>query len=310
MAVMQTYDLNGKKLSFANWISNLSPVETPFVSMTKKEAVTETKFSWQTDYLAKPRFHAVQEGSDVQNSEYSMFTTEVKDNYTQILRKVVSVTDTANLIASYGRGRELAYQLEKAGSAIKRDLEAIFLSNQVLNAGNATTARKTACFQALVAAKDAANPETGAIVHFESGASTLAIGDLEKMFYQLYIANSKANIIMFHPKHARVFANLQEEGGTNAKKLFSNDNETFSYYVNTLIDAFGREYKLVPNRFMPQDAVYFFNANDFTQMVLRAPNRVKLAKEGAFERWMIEMEVGLRLDNPYAAGVLKIKAGS
>ena len=34
-----SYDLNGKKLSFANWISNLSPTETPFVSMTGKEAI-------------------------------------------------------------------------------------------------------------------------------------------------------------------------------------------------------------------------------------------------------------------------------
>ena len=36
-----SYDLNGKKLSFANWISNLSPTETPFVSMTGKEAIVQ-----------------------------------------------------------------------------------------------------------------------------------------------------------------------------------------------------------------------------------------------------------------------------
>jgi len=100
MAIMQTYDLKGKELSFANWISNLSPTETPFISMTKKEAVIETKYSWQTDYLAKPKFHSVLEGSDVSDADFSMITPEIKSNYTQILRKVVRVTDTANLIAS------------------------------------------------------------------------------------------------------------------------------------------------------------------------------------------------------------------
>ena len=306
MAVMQTYDLKGKKLSFANWISNLSPTETPFVTMTKKEAVTETKFSWQTDTLAKPKIHGVIEGSDVTDQDYSMSDTEVKNNYTQILRKVVSVTDTANLIAAYGRGRELAYQLEKAGVALKRDLEAILLSSQSAVVGNSSTARKTAGFQSLVAAKDSAHADTGAVVHFDTaGVGVVTMEDLNKMFYNLYLVNSKANIIMFHPKHAKIFAKLQEVDG--AKKLFSNDETTFSHYVNTLINSFGKEFKLVPNRFMPESALYFFQSGDFTQMVLRAPQRVKLAKEGSFEKWMIEMEVGLRLDNPFAAGVINIK---
>ena len=48
---MTSYDLNGKKLSFANWISNISPTDTPFISMTGKEGVTQTTFQWQTDVL-------------------------------------------------------------------------------------------------------------------------------------------------------------------------------------------------------------------------------------------------------------------
>ena len=47
-----SYDQNGKKLSFANWISVLSPQDTPFVSMTGKESINQTIFSWQTDALA------------------------------------------------------------------------------------------------------------------------------------------------------------------------------------------------------------------------------------------------------------------
>ena len=34
MTTLVSYDLKGKKLSFANWISNMSPSETPFTSMT------------------------------------------------------------------------------------------------------------------------------------------------------------------------------------------------------------------------------------------------------------------------------------
>ncbi|UZV39623.1 major head protein [Trabzonvirus APT65] len=307
MAVMQTYELQGKKLSFANWISNLSPTETPFITMTQKEAVDHTKFSWQTDTLNDIVTHAHVEGSDALDAEAVMNPTTVLNGYTQILRRVVKVSDTANMLASYGRGREVPYQLEKAGLAIKRDLEAILLSDQVGDAGSPTTPRKAGSFQGLVAPLNAVMPGTGAVIHFESAASgVIDFADIRKMTYNIYLANSKANIIMFHPKHAITFSALQETNGQT--KLFDGDEKTFSYYVNTYIDEFGKEYKLVPNRFMPEDALYFFNSKDFTQMVLRAPQRIKLAKEGSFEQWMIEMEVGLRLDNPFSAGVIKAKA--
>ena len=39
MATLVSYDLTGKQLSFANWISNLPPTDTPFVSMTGKESI-------------------------------------------------------------------------------------------------------------------------------------------------------------------------------------------------------------------------------------------------------------------------------
>ncbi|MGL5014260.1 MAG: SU10 major capsid protein, partial [Bacteroidales bacterium] len=52
MAILTSYDLRGKKDSFASWISNLSPTDTYFVSVTKKEQVQNTLFQWQTDSLA------------------------------------------------------------------------------------------------------------------------------------------------------------------------------------------------------------------------------------------------------------------
>lgn len=307
MATLKSYDLKGQKLSFANWISNLSPTDTPFVSMTGKEATNQTKFYWQTDRLDAVKVHNIQEGSDAVLDERK--STEVKDNVTQILRRVVKVSDTANTLANYGRGRELQYQMEKMGKAIKRDLEAILLSDQAKQeqtTGSANTPRKTAGFAALVAPKDQADTDTGAVVNFETAANKLAITDLQKMTYNLYLANSKADVIMFHPKHSVFFSYLTEVDGYT--KVFDGDEDTFSMYVNTYVDEFGNSYKLVPNRFMPENFIYFFNPSDFTQMVLRAPSRTELAKDGSYEQWMIEMEVGLRLRDPFCAGALKIKA--
>ena len=113
MATFTSYELNGKKLSFANWISNLSPTDTYFTSATGKEAIQQTLFQWQTDRLAKAANNAVVEGSAAEAPVRS--STTVLNNVTEILRKVVRVSDTANSLANYDRGQELQYQMEKAG---------------------------------------------------------------------------------------------------------------------------------------------------------------------------------------------------
>lgn len=313
MAIMHSYELNGKKQSFANWISNLSPTETPFTSMTPKEAINQTKFFWQTDRLAPVKAHEVKEGADVVETDISMGATTVVNNVTQIMRRAFKISDTANAMANFGRGRELPYQMEKFSTALKRDIEKTLLSAQTKTEAQTGTAGKTACFQALVAAEGEADQDTGAVVKFKGGVAPsstnqwgMTLAKVREMTYNLYLANSEADTIMFHPKHAAFFAGLQSIN--NNAKMFDGDTTTFSHYVNTYIDEFGREYKLIPNRWMPEDAVYFFKPSDFTQMVLRAPQRVELGKEGNFTSWMIETELGLRLRDSFAAGVLLLKA--
>lgn len=309
MAMLHSYDLNGKKLSFANWISNIVPADTPFTSMTGKEAIKNTEFHWQVDVLAAPdAANAVEEGSTV--SDASHVATVEKSNYTQILRKVVNVSDTANAMDNYGRASELAYQMEKASKELKRDLETILLSAQTKVAAASGTAPKTDCFQALVAAKDAADAATGAIVHKETAvADTITEKELFDVTYNLYLAGSEANIIMYHPENAAFFASLMETpaSGSQRMKMFEGMDTTFNKYVSTIIDPLGQSYKLIPNRFMPKKTVYFLNPKDWTQMVLRAPQKIKLDKKGSFEQYFIEMELGLRHRNPYASGILKIK---
>lgn len=313
MATMYSYELNGKKQSFANWISNLSPTETPFSSMTPKEAINQTKYFWQTDRLAPVKIHSIKEGADVAESDISMGTTTVLDNYTQILRRAFRISDTADKMANFGRGRELPYQMEKYSQALKRDIEVALLQNGAKVEAAAGTAGKFAGFSSLVAAEDAVDPDTGAVVHFKSGTAPSAANQwsvthdlIRKMTYNMYLANNEASVIMFHPKHAAFWATLQSKG-SNAK-MFDGDTKTFSHYVNIYVDEFGREYKLIPNRWMPENKIYFFKPTDFTQMILRAPKKIELGKEGNFTSWMIETEIGLRLRDPFAAGILELKA--
>lgn len=309
MATLVSYDLQGKKLSFANWISNLSPTDTPFVSMTGKESIAQTLFQWQTDSLSAATANAVVEGSVAKDG--ALASTTALNNYTQILRKVLKVSDTANALANYGRGRELQYQMEKAGKEIKRDLEKILLSAQEKDPGDSSTKpRLTGAFKSLVAAVGEQDEDTGAVVHKSIEGAELAESDIWGLTYNLYLSGSHADIIMFHPKHASFFSSLMEVGVGDRVKMFDGKDTKFNTYVTEVIDPLGQRYCLCPNRWMPEDSIYFFRAKDWTQMILRAPERTKLAKDGSYEKWMIEMEIGLRHANPFASGILELEGGT
>ena len=338
MATFTSYELNGKKLSFANWISNLSPTDTFFTSATGKEAIQQTLFQWQTDRLAPAADNAVVEGSPA--AEGTVVPSVTKSNETQILRKVVKVSDTANALANYGRGRELQYQMEKAGKEIKRDLEKLLLDGKQSHIqGDASAkARQTAGFIGQIAdgkaviggvatdgttpvvhaAAAAADPDTGAVVYktvadpytfdkvtgVQTAAGAITEAELFDVTAALYIAGAEPDTIMFHPMHAGFFSSLQEKstGGTRTR-MFENTPKV-SVFVSELVDPLGQSFKLVPNRFADPKYIYIFNPADWTQMILRAPQRTQLAKDGSYEKWMIEMEVGLRHRNPYASGLL------
>lgn len=334
-----SYSLKGVKESFSNWISNLSPTDTPFTSMTGKEAVKNKYFQWQTDALNAVTENAVAEGSAAEAG--TLGSTTVLQNVTQILRKVVRVSDTANAFANYGRGSETQYQVEKASKELKRDIEWALLNNGVVTGseakditepgiaiGTGTSAigggtnstpngvRRTKGFTDLVAAKGSHSPEnTSAIVHKDvTTVGKVSESDVFSITEALYLAGAKATHIMFHPKYAKFFSSLMEKvdntSGTDEvvrKRMFNGSvANKVNAYVSSMVDPLGQEFTLLPNRWMPVDRIYFFNPSDWTQMILREPQRIALAKDGSYEKSMIECELGLRHKNPFASGILVV----
>ena len=292
MSTYCTYDMKGIKSEFADWVSNISPEYTPFISMLRKFPVSNTHFQWQTDSLSGMDVdNAIIEGADA--GSFTGIPTTVISGYTQIMRKVVQVSDTANSIASYGREKELYYQLKKAAKELKRDHESIFLlKDQEGVTATSTTPSLSNSFGFMI---DPANNLAASAATFEK--------DIFAATETLYTEGSEADIIMYSPELSLHFSSLQETGERH--RIFKNDKR-FEVEVNYLVDPLGQEYKLIPNRWLPTGVLYIFRAEDVSMAVLRAPQQTKLAKQGSSEKYMIEQEVGLRLANPLCAAVVTV----
>lgn len=299
-----SYEILGVKEEFAGWVSNISPYDTPFVSMTGKFPIHNKVFEWQTDRLDNVWANNAWDSDTL--PEPSGITTEVHQNYTQILRKVIQVSDTAEALSTYGRPSETEYQIGKASKEIKRDLETILLSTQKKVEGDSTTPRMTSGFYDLTAGIGEAEPESGAITHKKLPGHAFTEEDIFDITWNLNMVGARANTIMFHPIHAKFFANMFESHGETRIKMYDNDTKEFSHYVNQIRDPLGQVFNLLPNDNMDEDMVYFFHPHDWFQRVLRNPTLHQLGKFGSFNKYMLEMEVGLQHRHRWASGILEL----
>jgi len=132
------YTSIGVREDLANVIYDISPTDTPIMSSIGKAKATQTNHEWQTDALAAATTaNALIEGDDAAAS--SLAPTTRIGNFTQIVGKTVQVSGTLEAVDKAGRKSEKAYQLAKAASEIKRDIETIITANQADIRSDTTT---------------------------------------------------------------------------------------------------------------------------------------------------------------------------
>lgn len=178
----ETYDAVGNREELADRIWNITPEETPFLSLIGRKSVDSVHPEWQTDSLATPdTTNNRPEGNDW---TYDALTATTRvGNYTQISDKTLLVSRTQDKTSKAGRKSELAYQVAKKGRELKTDMEAICLSNQAASAGsgNGATNRTLAGFRAWIATNDSLG-SGGASGTFSNGIQGAATNGTQRAF--------------------------------------------------------------------------------------------------------------------------------
>lgn len=144
-----SYDALGNREDLQDKIYMVSPEKTPVVSSIRRFTATQRLHEWQRDSLATPnKDNAVIEGDD--RTGTALTATSRVANTVQLFDQVAVVSATQEKTKSAGRGSEMKYQISKKMVELKRDIEAMVLSDNVAVAGNSTTARKSAGLGAMV----------------------------------------------------------------------------------------------------------------------------------------------------------------
>ncbi len=285
---LKTFDQKGKKPSVEEFINMISPTKTPMYSAIKQTTAKATNHQVQTDELDDVGTNALVQGAAIGTGKE--LTTTMLDHQTQIFGKVVTVSRTASKVGTYGRGRELNYQVASRGKEIKRDIEASFVKlDQTATAGNNTTAAKLASAQNLIHTDTTVT--SGSAVNFTEAK-------LDEVLEKCYNEGGEPNMLMVTPKHAMRLADFAAASGRT--RDFGTGQKLVKA-VNLYVSPLG-EVSVVVNRFLQNTTVLALDT-DYWEKAVLDPMQVKdvpLAIDG--EGKFLVTELTLVNRSPKASG--------
>jgi len=299
-------DMAGVREDLANVIYDVSPVETPFLSMAKKGRINDVTFDWQVDALASASStNFVIEGDDA-TTDASTATTR-RSNVACISDKVARTTGTARAVNTAGRSDEHDYQVMKRGKELKRDIESILLANNAKVTGNDSTARETAGVPAwLITNTDFASDGAdatgdGTDARTDGTQRAFTESQFKSVLQQIWNSGGSASIAMvggFNRQVASTFTgNASKDQRADDKTLHA----SFTFYESDFGVA-----KWVPNRFMRSRDCLILDPEywEVGFMPGRNMSTTELAKTGDSDQTQILCEYGLKALNEKSSGMV------
>ena len=311
MPQFRTYAAVGMREDLSDVIYNISPTDTPFMSSIGKTKATAVYHEWQTDSLAAAATNAAVEGADA--TEATLTATTRVGNRTQISQKTVGITGTLEAVDKAGRKSEKAYQLAKASSEIKRDMEFALLNNTVQSNGSAgSTARVLGGLQTWLATNgdfgtSGSAGATGTTARTNGTNRTFEESLLKTVVKEVFESGGSPKVLMVTPAHKQTVSAF---AGIAAQRYMapSDAPTTIIGAADVYLSDFG-SMSVVPNRFMlsgnsANEVAFVLDPEYAAVAYLRPFFTNDLANTGDSAKTQLLVEYTLEVKNEAAHGIV------
>jgi hypothetical protein len=295
----------------SNMIYNIAPTDCPVMSNAGKDSAKQTFFEWQTDGLATPANNPVLEGDDIVGTTDLRAPTNRVNNYTQINRKIVTVTGTLEAVDKAGMRSYLAYELSKAASEMKRDMETAVTGLQIGAAGSNSVARKTAGMGAWIITNYAGGA-TGVAPIMAGGAgngtpTTAAVAGTPRAFTEALFKTAMQSVWSQGGDPKVAFMNATQKVAfstfvgiaTRYRDVPAGKQAQIIGAADLYVGDFGTT-TVVPDRFMPLSIVYVGDTEYVSLAYLRNFTTEVMAKTADGQKRMLICEWGIRMKSQYS----------
>ena len=302
-----TYSAKGIRENLSNIIYNISPEETPFQSNIGKDSVQNTLYEWQTDSLQAAATNAQLEGDDI--GTYDPVTATVRmQNYCQISRKTVVLSNTEEVVNKAGRKSELAYQLAKKGAELKRDMEVVMVQSQIASAGSTSAARTTGSVLAFIKTN---TDTTGTDPSYTTLPNSLRTDGTVRTFTETILKNviqktwtsgGTPKILMTGPVNKQRVSGFAGIAATRYNIEGGAKPATIVGAADVYVSDFGNV-TVVASRFQRERDALVLDPEYASVAYLRPFQQMELAKTGDAEKRLLIVEYGLKITSENAHGL-------
>jgi hypothetical protein len=311
-----TTQVVGNREELADVISMITPDDTPIYTDIPKGKCSSVHPEWETDELAPPAANIHPEGN-----EYVLDTTDTPmrlGNYTQIMYKSGSVSNTQETVEQAGNANKVKRQKYKKGVELRKDLELAIVTN------NASVAGATREFGGLPTwIETNANREaggsnggfdinTGLTVAAGNGAQrAFTKAQMDDVMQQGYESGADFRNVYVSPYVKSVFVTFMSNNNVAPFRYAVSDGDRNSIISNADIyeGPFGKVF-IKPNRVMAASAAvarnaFFVDTSMLSFLWLRKIQEDKdLAKTGDKKPFVLIGEGTLKVHNEAGLGVV------
>lgn len=294
----------GNREDLSDILYDVSPTDTPFISLAKKGSAKGTNHEWLTDELNAPVANAKVEGNVPTIAKAG---SRVRlGNYTQILEKTASVTGTQEKADKAAVKSEMAYQVARRMKEIKRDLEAALVGTTGGKkvAGSDTVARVAGSLKTYLTTNSWSGGATG-IAPTGNGLTDVTAGT-DRAFTESLLTAALQKLWT----NSGGSQNISALMGAVVRGKFSGLQSTATRYVSTddarlqsSIDVYDGDFHTVtamPDRYSDPKALFLIDKDYVSIDDFRPIFSQDLAVTGDGQSKQIIWETTLKVGNPLA----------
>ena len=309
-------------------IWDISSIPLPFTDKCGSEGADQEYHEWVKDKLRAPDLtNAKIDGQDTDTANDTNVGTRL-GNHCQISTKTVQVSSRADSSDTIGRDSELAYQVMMRQRELRRDREAIMLSNQgsVADDGATIPGKLGGVFSFITT--NGNHGLTGSTPGFNNATKVTAdvvAGTKRKLTETIvrdacqavYTAGGDPTVLMARPGVIRKFSEYCFTSSARIATLMNDEGSsknamTAKGAVNVFVTDFGVTLSMVPNRLQPEVGAAGSKVSnaliaDFEYLrvaTLRGYQVEPLAKKGLAEKRQMSVDQTLVVCNEEALAAI------
>lgn len=284
----------------ANYITNVSPTDSPFFSMIgESSAYARLKEEPVDSMSAANANNALAEGGSLQtNTTPTAKSTE--SNSLQIFTKTIEVTGTQEAVNKYGGIKsEIAYQTSKRMKELVTDVEAAFISGTAATGTSAVARTLTGLTNKIVT--NTATAFASASIFTSTASADIAAYEekLNDMFQLGFTTGQNFDTVLVSPYNKRRISKLT----TNVTRYVGALEKTQAVVINLYESDFG-DMNIILDRYVPSTMVIAVAREYWTTAYLRKWDRIPLAKVNDSTQISILGEITLSGKTEKAGGLL------